>query len=91
MDDHLSSFENLVNTKIIGNQFKPPQWIIPKNDQQGYLVGSITLNDRTTMKIINNLNDLINLRIQDISLNYKWKSFINLYTKVIEVLRQKED
>ena len=91
MDDYLSSFENLVNTKIIGNQFKPSQWRIPKHDQQGYLVGSITLNNRTTRKIINNLNDLIDLSIQDISLNYKWKSCINLYTKVIEVLRQKED
>ena len=80
----------MVNKKIIGKQFKSSQWRISKNEQQGYLVGSITLSYRTTRKIINNLNELIDLSRKDVSLNSKWKSCINLYKK-IEVLRQKED
>ena len=71
MDDYLKDFKNLVNNEIIGHQLKPYQLRIPKHEQQGNLVSSIALNNRTTRKIINNLNEFIDLIIKDISLNSK--------------------
>ena len=84
-------FENIINTQIIGNQLKPSQWKISKNDQQGYLIGSISLNNRTTRKIINGIENLILMSIVDVTVKDKWLKTIKLYRDMIEILRQKED
>ena len=90
IDLYHEQFQRIINTNIIGHQLKPSQWKIPKNDQQGYLVGSISMNNRTTRKILNGINPLIDLSIRDPTMNDKWKQAIKLYLKVIEIIHQKK-
>ena len=49
------------------------------------------MNNMTTRKIVNGINPLIDLSINDLTMNHKWKKAIELYLKVIEILHQKED
>ena len=67
----LEDIENKINTDILGSPYKPSQWRIPTDENKNCMVGSIAMDNRSTRRIINHFECLIDIAVQDPTLNVK--------------------
>ena len=70
----IEDIENKINTDILGSPYKPSQWMIPTDKSKHGIVGSIAKDNRSTRRIINHLQCLIDIAVQYPTLNVKWKA-----------------
>jgi hypothetical protein len=83
--------ECILNTKIIGDDMGPSQWQCPRGDKDRKELGTITLDNNRTRKVVNEIELLTQLCLPNADEKSKWNTAIGHYRRGMKKLRCKED
>jgi hypothetical protein len=83
--------ESILNTMIIGDDMGPSQWQCPRGDKDRKELGTITLDNNRTRKVINEIELLTHLCLPNADEKSKWNKAIGHYRQGMKKLRCKED
>lgn len=79
-----------MNKNILGSELSPAHWKCP-TAAKGKEIGTITMDNGKTRKIIDSLELLIDASIVDNAEKTQWKECIPFYRSAVTRLRPKED
>ena len=82
--------ERLINTEILGSKDDPCQWICPYDVNKKEL-GSITMDNVRTRKVVDRLDVIVELYVTDEIWKILWTTTLNNYRIAMVLLRQLED
>jgi hypothetical protein len=86
-----TSVESIVNTKMLGDDANPTQWVCPR-DKSGNSVGTITMENTHARSIINSFDFILHVCVPGSDANKdKWSALIDFYRSAIKKLWSKED
>jgi hypothetical protein len=88
----VGSIEDVMNSQILGDEFNRTFWRCPIEKEQTSTtkkVGIVSLSNGRSRKVIEDIDDLIDLCIVDPNKNQKWKTAWEHYRKAFVILRKK--
>ncbi len=90
IDKYFETIQSIVNKNILGSELSPAHWKCP-TAAKGKEIGTITMDNGKTRKIIDSLELLIDASIVDNAEKTQWKECIPFYRSAVTRLRPKED
>jgi hypothetical protein len=90
IDKYFETIQSIVNKNILGSELSPAHWKCP-TAAKGKEIGTITMDNGKTRKIIDSLELLIDASIVDNAEKTQWKECIPFYRSAVTRLRSKED
>ena len=91
IEHFFTDVESILNTKIIGDGMSPSQWQCPQADKDKKEIGTITLDNNRTRKVVNKMELLIELCLPNADEKCKWNNAIAHYRQGMFKLHCKED
>ena len=90
-DIFLRKVENIINTKILGNDDTPSQWSVPtvKNKGESTSIGIINMENYKMRDIMNSIDYLIDISIKDPDRRSRWKYSVKHYHHAMIIVRKK--
>jgi len=82
--------ENIFNNVILGDDDGPAQWNVPMDDD-GKMVGAITLDNNRIRQVIDNLELLIEASVCDETRKHKYNGCIPQYREAMIIVRQRKE
>jgi hypothetical protein len=91
----MSTFEERVNTRVLGSMWRKTNWKIPQCKSEkgsgGFLISEVTMPNTHVRKFLRSFNALASIVIIDNQRRAQWIDCIALYKEVIDMARSKDD